>query len=87
MKCSSPKYKNESIEAKDVITSSLFEIEEITTENGEPAIVVTGYLSSLLGNMYKRRKSNEKAFFFSSFEEQLEMCFLQRKRLSCEILS
>ncbi|MBQ3589401.1 MAG: hypothetical protein II980_03020 [Clostridia bacterium] len=51
MKYSSPKYKNESIEAKDVITSSLFEIEEITTENGEPAIVVTGYLSSLLGNM------------------------------------
>ena len=51
MKYLAPEYKNEKIEAKDVITSSLFEIEETTTENGEPAIVVTGYLSSLLGNM------------------------------------
>ena len=51
MKYSSPKYKNESIEVKDVITSSLFKIEQTKTENGEPAIVVTGYLSSLLGNM------------------------------------
>ena len=50
MKYTSPEYKNETIEAKDVITAS-FDITPGVNENGEPTVTVTGYLSTLLGNM------------------------------------
>ena len=50
MKYTAPEYLNEKIEANDVITSS-FDITPGVTENGDPKITVTGYLSNLLGNM------------------------------------
>ncbi len=50
MKYLTPEYKNEKIEANDVITSS-FDITPGVNEDGEPTITVTGYLSNLLGNM------------------------------------
>ena len=49
MRYTAPEYKNEAIEAKDVITVSIVtEVDEVT---GEEKVVVTGYLSNLLGNM------------------------------------
>ncbi len=46
MKYVSPEYKNEKLEASDVITASF------TTTKGdtENAVVITGYLSQLLGH-------------------------------------
>ena len=46
-----PFYKNENAEAKDVITNSFLQEEEVNEVTGEKTSVVTGYLSHLLGKM------------------------------------